>query len=353
MNQLKISMPSWCKYENNGTKCTKYASYNFPGEKSRIYCKKHANPEMIINRKDSRICTHLDHKNQTKIPRASFNYPNQTHPLFCKTHSEEGMINLNNKNNMCKDCGQKQPSYGPIGKKATHCAKCATKDMVDVVSNLCSAQDCQTNATYGIHGQKAKYCKFHSLDYMIPVKNARCKSCGIFTVSKKPNLCAYCKPSSTLHQKTKEMKVVNYLEEKGFDFTHNKSVGFVCGNYRPDIRIDAGTHFIIVEIDENQHSQYDQSCEIVRMYNIFQAEGIQCIFLRYNPDIFRDGKQKAIIVRETTRLNVLVAEIEKHMTEPPEEDISVYRLFYNNPVGVHVQKYDIESKYMKMIDTLL
>jgi hypothetical protein len=447
---LKLNqMPTKCK----NPECLKGASYNFPGKTARLFCKTHAEPGMVSTRSDTRICIHPDHED--KAPRASFNLPDQPKPLYCKAHATDGMINFNNRNSKCKSCNLKQPSYGLAGKKATHCSKCATDEMVDLVSNLCTSEKCQKNATYGIRGGKASRCKTHAdsdmidvknskcemcnkqptfgkrskatrcidhktddmvdvrhkteickecttratfslgeyppthcvkhktedmkdiistmclkcgkhqpkynykgvkppifcvgcaLDNMVDVVNPMCKSCGLFMVTKKPHLCAYCKPSTTLRQKTKEMMVVTFLQEKGYEFIHNKSVGFVCGNYRPDIKIDVGSHLIIVEIDEDQHRQYDQSCEIARMLNIFQAEGLQCVFLRYNPDIFR-VKGKAQKIHMDTRLKILEETIDRYIESPPDQGVSIYRIFYNNESGEYVEKYDLPQKYKDM-----
>ena len=491
-------MPSKCKCKD----CNKYASYNFPGEKKRIYCKEHAKPTMILTRKDNRCCIHPDHNENYPAPRASFNFSNKKKPIYCKSHSQEGMINLNSKNSKCKKCNLKMPSYGIIGKKPTHCSKCATKDMVDLISNLCTNEKCRKNACFGFledkkasrcknhaeekmvdiknskcklcsrqptfgiisdssgggacskinrathclehkteemvdlrhkteickkcskratfslgkrpthcvkhkteemkdvvsrmckkcgetqpifgHNKKELYCKYcktkemkdiiHKmcencgerqptfnykgvkpprfccgckLDGMIDVINPMCKSCGLFMVNKKPHLCCYCNPTSKLRQKTKEMLVVNHLQEKGIKFSHNKSVGFVCGNYRPDIKIDCGTHFIIVEIDEDQHRQYSERCEIARMVNICQAEGLPCMFIRFNPDVYRiKGKVKKVHTK--TRLELLIVTINKYVISKPENMLGVTRLFYNNDTGDYSSIYPIEDKYKNM-----
>ena len=475
-------MPSKCKFEKDGVKCTKNASYGPIGTTKRIRCKEHAGPDMAYARKDNRSCIHPEHIDG-RATRASFNFPDEKKPLYCKSHSLEGMINLNNKNNMCKGCGLKQPSYGIEGKKASHCSKCATDDMIDVISRRCKHPSCRKNPTYGKPGGTHEYCQKHALPGMIDVKNKRCKlckkqptygvdypthckehktndmsdmrhgterckkcskratysltsyppthctehktddmkdivsvmcakcgeiqgrygntrktvycvsckdkdmknvkarmcedcgehqptfnykgvkpprfcaacklddmvdvinpmckSCGLFVIPKKPHLCSYCKPKSTIRQKTREMLVVNHLEENGIKFTHNKSVGYVCGNYRPDVLIDADTHFVIVEIDEDQHRQYDPSCETARMYNIYQAQGMKCVFLRYNPDVFHvEGKAKK--VQKPKRLAALLREVVRHMNNEPEEQISVFRLFYNNDTGEYVVPYELK-----------
>jgi hypothetical protein len=50
-----------------------------------------------------------------------------------------------------------------------------------------------------------------------------------------------------------------------------------------------GSHVIIVEIDENQHTQYDCSCENKRLMEISQDLGHRpVIFIRFNPDNYID-----------------------------------------------------------------
>lgn len=491
-------MPTICKFNKYNIKCTKSATYNFKDQKKRLYCNEHKEPGMVNIKIDNRIC--ITCKEQGESKRCSFNFPDEKKPKFCKAHSHPGMINLNSKNNKCKGCHKKQPCYGILGEKATHCSKCATNDMVDLVSNLCHNQNCRKNATYGIPGEKATSCKKHADLYMIDVKNKRCivclalgiknpkqptfgfekithciqhkeenmtdlrhdterckvckkrstygyegktpeycaqhkldnmvdvvsamcekcgkiqgvfgydknnlyckgcseenmknvkakmcekcnekqpkynypkekrprfcngckldgmtdiinfkcASCGLYCVRSKISKCAYCKPKSTLRQKTKEMKVVNFLQENKIELIHNKSVGYVCGNYRPDVRIDAGTHLVIVEIDEDQHRHYEQSCEVVRMLNIHQSEGLRCVFLRYNPDIVKYNN-KTVRIYENKRLDLLLDRVRYHIKNVPEDEITVYRLYYNNDTGDNIIKYDIGYESSKLLQKL-
>ena len=150
-------------------------------------------------------------------------------------------------------------------------------------------------------------------------------------------------------QKTKEYKVVNFLKENKIKFIHDKSIGYAYGNYIPDILIDMKTHNVIVEIDENQHKQYDKSCEISRMLYIHTAQGVKCVFIRYNPDSCRiDGKSK----RPKERLDILLKEVKKNMENIPKDEITVYLLFYDCEEDEYVVKYDIGNESMKMIENL-
>jgi hypothetical protein len=64
--------------------------------------------------------------------------------------------------------------------------------------------------------------------------------------------------------------------------------GFLCGKYRPDILFQLPMHRVIVEVDEDQHKRYDNTCEEKRMISItVDVETSPCIFLRFNPDVWK------------------------------------------------------------------
>ena len=41
-----------------------------------------------------------------------------------------------------------------------------------------------------------------------------------------------------------------------------------CLKYRPDFVFMGEKHYVILEVDENQHRNYEELCECVRMKNI-------------------------------------------------------------------------------------
>lgn len=130
---------------------------------------------------------------------------------------------------------------------------------------------------HNISGQKM-WCK----------KCIRCKSCGLF-MTKKSDLCAYCKPASEnkMYTKTKEMKVVSFLKDDiEQDFIHNKSVGKVCKGTHlyPDILFECKGFDLIVEVDEHKHRGSGYDCDVKRMGEITIELGLPCVFIRYNPD---------------------------------------------------------------------
>ena len=76
----------------------------------------------------------------------------------------------------------------------------------------------------------------------------------------------------TRNYKTKEHEVVSFIRNEFI--THNwiadKRVNGGCSKRRPDLLLDLGHQVIIVEIDENQHIDYDSSCEDKRIMELSQ-----------------------------------------------------------------------------------
>lgn len=124
----------------------------------------------------------------------------------------------------------------------------------------------------------------------------KCPQCQLwFTYGK---LCEYCKPltvTNKLYKKTKEMKVVNFLQKwlPDREFIHNRSVGrdFTDKDLFPDIRFDCGHYSLIVEIDEFKHRGKSYKCDQQRMYDIIAKLKHPCIFIRYNPDNIKSNKE--------------------------------------------------------------
>lgn len=357
--------------------CLKNVTRAFPGEKPS-YCKTHAiegmidvkNSKCIICKKLGitkpkqptyglgKIATHCkEHRteNMTDLKhinilcekctiRATYGIPGQK-PTRCATHKKRGMKDVTSL--MCVKCGKKQGVFG-ITKTELFCKKCKTKDMKNVKAKMCDKCGLK-QPVFNYKGKKTgKYCNTCKNDRMIDVVNFRCVSCQLYIVPRKTQKCSYCSPKSRRRQKTREMIVVNFLKNNNIKFIHNKSVGFICGNYRPDIRIDTGTHIVIVEIDENQHKQYDSSCEIARMANIYQADGMRCVFLRYNPDKFMHNGDN-VDISDKKRLDILLSQVHHHSDNIPTEELTVYRMFYDNPEGAYVKKYDIKSELKNIL----
>jgi len=89
--------------------------------------------------------------------------------------------------------------------------------------------------------------------------------------------------------KTKETRVVDHVKQQFplFDWVVDRRIVDGCSKRRPDLLLDLGSHIIIVEVDENKHTQYDCSCENRRLMELSQdLQHRSIIFIRFNPDTY-------------------------------------------------------------------
>lgn len=105
-----------------------------------------------------------------------------------------------------------------------------------------------------------------------------CLRCFVHLFPDKPN---------TRNYKTKEKNVSDFIISsfKDFSWITDKKVQDGCSKKRPDLLLDLGFQIIIIEIDENQHNNYDCSCENKRIMEISKDVGHRpIVFIRFNPD---------------------------------------------------------------------
>ena len=130
---------------------------------------------------------------------------------------------------------------------------------------------------------------------MIDVKNKTCNTHLCYTIihEKYDGYCLYCYvnlfPENPLSRnyKTKEYRVVEYITNKydNFQWISDKTIKDGCSRKRPDLLLDLGYQVIIIEIDENQHIDYDCSCENKCTMQLSKDVNHRpIIFIRFNPD---------------------------------------------------------------------
>jgi hypothetical protein len=120
-----------------------------------------------------------------------------------------------------------------------------------------------------------------------------------------------------------------------------------CSKRRPDLLLDLGYQIIIIEVDENQHIDYDTSCENKRIMEISRDVGHRpIIFIRFNPDDYKSGeinvtscwgtnKNSLCVVKKNkknewkNRLEELSRNIEYWTHNRTDKMIETINLFYN------------------------
>jgi hypothetical protein len=218
------------------------------------------------------------------------------------------------------------------------------------------------------------YCK-HKLPKVVCATcngSALCKGEGCRTTGRKKydGYCLWC----TIHMfpdtvvarnyKTKENAVAQHVSKvfPHVEWTMDKQVKGGRSRRRPDIIADAGTHHVVIEIDENSHQHYGCECDHRRTMELvldvnpdLHEDTIQdtaipskpIIFIRFNPDKYIDTAGRPIPSCWSTsdqglhhvpprqqakwrkRLKALTGQIEYWGEHKPEKLVEVVELYYD------------------------
>ena len=198
-----------------------------------------------------------------------------------------------------------------------------------------------------------RYCNDHKLDNMVDVINKKCLNewCQTRATEKYDGYCFYCyinmfpdKPVSR-NYKTKEQSVVKNIKDKfpNVDWIADKRIDDGCSKRRPDLFLHLGNQILIIEVDENQHTDYNCSCENKRIMELSLDVGhIPIVFIRFNPDMYFKQKTKItscwglngngiLVIKKkdewNERLSCLSDMVEywlKHITDKTIETIHLY-----------------------------
>jgi hypothetical protein len=232
--------------------------------------------------------------------------------------------------------------------------------MVDVANKKCIHPDCKIIPVFNVEGEpKALYCSLHKKDGMVNVIRKTCKNdwCYTSVTEKYEGYCMYCfmnmfpdKPVAR-NYKTKEYAVVEYVKTKyhHFDWKEDRRIQDGCSRRRPDLLLDLGYQILIIEVDENQHIDYDCSCENKRIMELSQDVSHRpIVFIRFNPDEYNKNdkiitscwglnKKGICVVKKSKaeewneRLNVLKNQIDYWVNQENKTNktVEIIELFYD------------------------
>jgi hypothetical protein len=304
--------------------CNTLSNYNFQTEKRAIYCVKHKKETMID-------VTHKRCIEPSCNSRPYYNFHTETKALYCFSHKEETMIDVSKKNCQHTKCKEKA-LFGEPNKRAQYCFEHKHFDMINVIlDNKCCVLDCDNEYDHVIDLEK--FCARHiPEDYGLIVKRT-CKYCDIREES--THVCKECKKI----QNKKEWAIVRLLRREihtKFEYNSSKMLQG-CSKKRPDIYFELAKQCVIVEIDENQHNTYEDSCECARLNEIVNGiGGRSVIVIRYNPDLARhNGKQ--IHLPQLERIEVLLQVVKDELLKEYDEFVvKVIQIYYNDNYEVYM-----------------
>ena len=313
----------------------------------------------------SQICEHNKRKAVCRDCNSSAFCKHNKLISCCRDCGGSAFCKHNKWKSICKECGGTQ--ICEHGKEKRYCKECGGSGICkhDKIKSYC--KDCHGSQICKHDKVKSRCKECHGSALCKHDKLKRyCKECGGSALCKtewcetkgisKYN--GYCLPCCiqvcpeievSRNYKTKEKDVVDRIKDAFPNFTWiaDKKIKDGCSLRRPDLLLDIGTHIIIVEVDENQHSEYDCSCEHKRLMEISQdLQHRPIVFIRFNPDAYTntDGvfvkscwklnKIGVIKIGKTKekewidRINTLKTQIQYWIDNPTEKTIEIIQLFY-------------------------
>ncbi len=254
-----------------------------PHGKQKSYCKEcggsqycsHGRRKAICKEcKGSQICIH----NRIKYD--------------CSLCSISGLCEHGRRKTVCRVC---TPKICEHDNTKEYCKKCkGTKG-----SQICMHSNIKKRCVE-CHG--SQICSHDKWKYYCKQCDGRylCKSewCNTIVTKKYDGYCLQCTvhlfPDKPVAQnyKTKEFTVVSYIKDELPEYTwvHNRQIQGGISRRKPDLLVNLEKHTVIIEVDENQHTQYDCTCENKRLVQLSQDNQHKpIIFIRFNPDSYIDN----------------------------------------------------------------
>jgi len=139
-----------------------------------------------------------------------------------------------------------------------------------------------------------------------------------------------------IRSKTKEIEVRDFINTIFEGFVHDKPL--YTGNCdcthrrRIDHRKLIGNTMLATETDENQHIYYDKKDEEARYNDLNMIYSGKWIFIRFNPDKYKDKNGKSKNPMLSTRLPILQKEIEKQIKRienDENKELEIIHLYYD------------------------
>lgn len=322
--------------------CKKIPVFNYEKEITALYCNKHKK-EGMINIK-AKKCIENNCDNQP-----NFNYENVKNGIYCSEHKHDGMINVT-----CIKCLEincfKIPSCNfPGNKKRLYCYEHKKDGMINLTNMKCQNDNCLITALYNYENEKNPiFCFNHKLNKMIDIRHKKCKSNYCLGTRGNIKYKGYCTPcyqhlfpndplTLQIRSKTKEIATRDFINLNFEGFQHDKPLW--TGNCdcthrrRIDHRKLIGNTLLCIETDENQHKGYKETDEEIRYDDLFMLHGGKFIYIRFNPDKFKDKNDKSVNPMIYTRLPFLKEEIEKQIkrieNEENKELLEIIKLYYD------------------------
>ena len=312
-----------CIHSKNKAKCKECGGSQICiHNKQKSNCKECKGSGICIHNKQKYICVECNGNGICK---------HKLRKTLCDECCGSGLCIHKKQKELCKDCGNTYEYLCQHNKNKYKCKDCGNtyEYLCQHNKNKYYCKEC-SGTRICTHNKNIQYCKQCGGDKLC--KSEWCETSGN---GKYDGYCMPCFVNNPENQdkpamrnyKTKEKDVVDRITQTFTNFTwvSDKKVQDGCSRRRPDLLLDMGSHIIIIEVDENKHTDYDCSCENKRLMELSQdLQHRPIVFIRFNPDDYTN--QDGILVKSCWKLNKLgVMQITKTKQKEWEERIETLK----------------------------
>ena len=216
---------------------------------------------------------------------------------YCRECGESQICIHNKIKDICRECSGSRFCLHNVFKP--HCKQCNGSQICihNILKSCCKKCD---GSQICMHKKDKTKCPDCDGTKICKSKcDTNCRQIG----NKKYNgYCAFCfsnifpnEPLTTqIRSKSKEIKVINYISTKYNNFIQDKCLyvdieGGCCATKRRiDLRKLINNTMLCIEIDVNQHKYYINKDEENRYNDLYMVFSGKYIFIRYNPDQYKD-----------------------------------------------------------------
>jgi len=195
-----------------------------------------------------------------------------------------------------------------------------------------------------------------------------CVGCKSMPVQKVGDFCKTCVPIASSHARVREARMAATLKEwaskglisevKWWNKQNPTAEPLQCGRFRPDFVYEWNEGVLVLEYDEQMHSDRPKQCELDRMEKVTLGYGARPVFwIRYNPDAFKVAG-KTLTTTRVTREKVLLKMLQDTIGHADYDHfMTVCYLFYdtpkNSPEGKYMQKFQFKTikEYESWVDS--
>jgi hypothetical protein len=295
---------------------------------------------------------------------ASFNFEGKKQGIRCSEHKLEGMIDVKHPDCIFPGCPNKA-SYGVLFCKKVHCSTHKLKGEIAKNNPKCEIENCGEKPFYtNIENNIPLRCEHHRIKEDKNIVEQACSNCFLTSFIREGGTCDDCLEWNNPNiRKAKELKIKALFDQSGFEYlSHDKVPKGGCHKKRPDFVFDYLWFKVIVEVDENQHASYDCKCnkekydfsythscecELKRMIAIHQDIGQNLIFIRYNPDTYKDNLGKKIISNNLNSREKILLDLLSNLKNDSikkaysHKGLVVYYLFYDGFDEKNIKSFTI------------